>query len=168
MPRRTRRPADLSAAEFKRELKTHGFLKLSLEGTFSDIRARGCPPIEPVMRARGNGKPGKRLDRRATLAALHAARAARDALAAASAAERERQAQIAASIAPIAMPAPRDGLEGSAAIAQLADDLVVSHTRNEGVTSADLTRMGWRRRQLDELLEPARSLAYSRQNGVAA
>lgn len=168
MPRRTRRPADLSAAEFKRELKTHGFLKLSLEGTFSDSRARGCPRTAPVMRALGNGKQGRRIDRRATLAALHADRAARQAQAAATAEILERQAQLAATLAPVAMPAPRDGLEGSAAIAQLADDLVTAHTRAEGVTSADLTRMGWRRRQIDELLEPARSLAYSRQNGVAA
>lgn len=157
MPRFT----DLTAAAFDQQLKLHGFFHIRAEGRFADARAKGCPRTEPVMR-------GKRLDRQATLDALIAARTARaEALAAAEAVQIERE-RVAGLIAPVALPAARGALEGAAAIAQLADDFIVIATRSEGAALPDLMRMGWRKSQVFELLDAARSLAYSRQNGAAA
>jgi hypothetical protein len=155
------RPSDLSAADFALQLKLHGFLHLRAEGRFADVRAKGCPRTEAVMR-------GKRLDRQATLDALLTARKARqDAHAAAEALQIERE-RVAETIAPRALPAARAGLEGAAAIAQLADDFIVISTRSDGADLHDLVRMGWRKSQVFELLEAARTLAYGRQNGAAA
>lgn len=156
-----RRPADLSATAFRRALRDAGFTFLPLTAEFLDARHRGAPRVPAVRR-------GRAIDRRATLAALEAAREFFMARQAAVAAERERRERIAATLAPHVLAAPRGTLDGSAAIAQLADDLLVVNTRQDGVTAADLLRIGWRRAQLAEHLEPARSLAYARQNGVAA
>lgn len=156
-----RRPSDLKAADFRRQLAAAGFTFLPLTAQFIDSHHRSAPRVAAVMR-------GKTIDRRATLATLHAARETHLARQAQAAAEMQQREAIAAKIAPVAMPAPRGTLIGGEAIAQLADDLVVANTRNEGVTAADLVRIGWRRSQIDEHLEPARALAYSRQNGVAA
>ncbi|MCW2086694.1 UNVERIFIED_ORG: hypothetical protein M2193_008869 [Bradyrhizobium japonicum] len=155
------RPLDLSAAAFDQQLKLHGFFQIRAERRFADVRAKGCPRTEPVMR-------GKRLDRQATLDALLRDRKARqDAAAAAEAVQIERE-RIAAMIAPPALPAARASLEGAAAIAQLADDFIVLTTRSDGAALPDLMRMGWRKSQIFEHTEAARSLAYSRQNGAAA
>ncbi|WP_262048631.1 phospholipase [Bradyrhizobium sp. Bra78] len=155
------RPTDLSAAAFDQQLKLLGFFQIRAEGRFADVRAKGCPRTEPVMR-------GKRLDRQATLNALLAARKSRqDAASAAEAAQVERE-RIAAQIAPAALPAARAALEGPAAIAQLADDFIVISTRSEGAALPDLVRMGWRKSQIFEHADAARALAYSRQNGAAA
>lgn len=156
-----RKSNDLSAREFRLELKRHGFLWLSLERQFSDIRARGCPRTEPVMR-------GARIDRRASLAALFADREARRLAAERAAAEKAEREAVAARLAPQSVPPARDTLAGADAIAQLADDFLLITTRQEGVTTADLVRLGWQRPQIVEHLEAARSLAYSRQDGVAA
>lgn len=154
------RPTDLSAADFVLQLRLHGFMHLRAEGRFADVRAKGCPRTEPVMR-------GRRLDRQATLDALQRDRKARqDAAAAAEAVQIERE-RIAALIAPAALPAARAGLEGAAAIAQLADDFIVLTTRSDGAALPDLMRMGWRKSQIFEHTDAARSLAYSRQNGAA-
>lgn len=110
---------------------------------------------------------GKRLNRQATLDALKADRKARqDAAKAAEALQIERE-RIAERIAPTALPAPRASLEGAAAIAQLADDFIIIATRSEGAALPDLLRMGWRKSQVFEHTDAARSLAYSRQNGAA-
>lgn len=155
------RPADLSPSDFALQLKLHGFLHLRGEGRFADIRAKGCPRTEPVMR-------GRRIDRQATLDALVAARKARqDAAAAAEALQIERE-RTAETIAPTALPPARATLDGAAAIAQLADDFITITTRNEGAALPDLMRMGWRKSQVFEHADAARSLAYSRQNGAAA
>ena len=154
-------PADLSAADFALQLKLHGFLHLRAEGRFADVRAKGCPRTEPVMR-------GKRLNRQATLHSLLKARKARqDAAAAQEAAQAERE-RVAGLIAPLAIPGARAGLEGPAAIAQLADDFITITTRNEGAALPDLMRMGWRKSQIFEHADAARTLAYSRQNGAPA
>ncbi|MFK4622535.1 hypothetical protein ABIF50_005841 [Bradyrhizobium diazoefficiens] len=154
------RPNDLTAAAFDQQLKLHGFFHIRAEGRFADVRAKGCPRTEPVMR-------GKRLNRQATLDALLTDRKARqDAAAAADAVQIERE-RIAALIAPAALPAARAGLEGAAAIAQLADDFIVLTTRSDGAALPDLMRMGWRKSQIFEHTDAARSLAYSRQNGAA-
>lgn len=154
------RQSDLAAADFALQLKLHGFLHLRAENRFADIRAKGCPRTEPVLR-------GKRLDRQATLDALLRDRKARqDAAAAAEAIQIERE-RIAETIAPTALPAARASLEGAAAIAQLADDFITITTRNEGAALPDLLRMGWRKSQVFEHTDAARSLAYSRQNGAA-
>lgn len=153
------RPTDLSAADFALQLRLHGFMQLRAEGRFADVRAKGCPRTEPVMR-------GKRLNRQATLDALLTDRKARqDAAAAAEAVQIERE-RIAALIAPAALPAARASLEGAAAIAQLADDFIVLTTRSDGAALPDLMRMGWRKSQIFEHTDAARSLAYSRQNGA--
>ncbi|TFV34640.1 phospholipase [Bradyrhizobium frederickii] len=154
------KPKDLSAADFALQLKLHGFLHLRAEGRFADVRAKGCPRTEPVMR-------GKRLDRQATLDALLRDRKARqDAAAAAEALQIERE-RTASLIAPQALPAARASLEGAAAIAQLAEDFITITTRNEGAALPDLVRMGWRKSQVFEHADAARNLAYSRQNGAA-
>lgn len=154
------RSNDLSAADFALQLRLHGFMQLRAEGRFADVRAKSCPRTEPVMR-------GKRLDRQATLDALLKDRKARqDAAAAAEAAQIERE-RIAALIAPPALPAARASLKGAAAIAQLADDFIVLTTRSDGAALPDLMRMGWRKSQIFEHTDAARSLAYSRQNGAA-
>ncbi|EJN15725.1 hypothetical protein PMI42_00743 [Bradyrhizobium sp. YR681] len=154
------RPTDLSAADFAFQLKLHGFMHLRAEGRFADVRAKGCPRTEPVMR-------GKRLNRQATLDALIRDRNARkDAAAAAEAVQIERE-RIAETIAPRALPAARASLEGADAIAQLADDFITITTRSEGVALPDLVRMGWRKSQVYAWLEAARTLAYARQNGAA-
>lgn len=159
MPRITR-PADLSAADFALQLKLHGFLHLRAEGRFADVRAKGCPRTDAVMR-------GKRLDRQGTLDALLRDRKVRqDAAAAAEALQIERE-RVAETIAPTALPAARASLEGAAAIAQLADDFITITTRNEGAALPDLLRMGWRKSQVFEHTDAARNLAYSRQNGAA-
>lgn len=151
---------DLSAADFALQLKLHGFLHLRAEGRFADVRAKGCPRTEPVMR-------GKRLNRQATLDALIAARKARqDAAAAAEAIQIERE-RVAETIAPRALPSARGSLVGADAIAQLADDFIVISTRSEGAALPDLVRMGWRKSQVFEHADAARMLAYSRQNGSA-
>jgi hypothetical protein len=161
VPRRHTTPADLSAADFALQLKLHGFMHLRAEGRFADVRAKGCPRTEPVMR-------GKRLNRQATLDALIRDRAARkDAAAAAEAVQIERE-RVAETIAPRALPAARASLEGAAAIAQLADDFITITTRSEGAALPDLVRMGWRKSQVYAWLEPARTLAYARQNGADA
>lgn len=160
MPRITR-PADLSAADFALQLKLHGFLHLRAEGRFADVRAKGCPRTEPILH-------GRRIDRQRTLAALLRDRKARqDAAAAAEALQIERE-RTAETIAPTALPAARASLEGAAAIAQLADDFITITTRNEGVALPDLLRMGWRKSQVFEHTDAARSLAYARQNGATA
>lgn len=161
MARRSTKPTDLSAADFALQLKLHGFLHLRAEARFADVRAKGCPRTEAVMR-------GKRLDRQATLDALLAARKARqDAAEAAEALQIERE-RVAETIAPRALPAARAGLEGAAAIAQLADDFIVISTRSDGADLHDLVRMGWRKSQVFEHADAARTLAYARQNGAAA
>lgn len=160
MPRITR-PTDLSAADFTLQLKLQGFLHLRAEGRFADVRAKGCPRTEAVMR-------GKRIDRQATLDALMRDRKARqDAAAAAEALQIERE-RMAETIAPTALPPARASLQGAAAIAQLADDFITITTRNEGAALPDLMRMGWRKSQVFEHADAARSLAYSRQNGAVA
>ncbi|MEY9110426.1 hypothetical protein ABH999_006622 [Bradyrhizobium yuanmingense] len=157
MPRST----DLSSADFALQLKLHSFLHLRAENRFVDVRAKGCPRTAPVMR-------GKRIDRQGTLDALLAARKTRqDDAAAKEAAQAERE-RVAGLIAPQAIPGARAGLEGPAAIAQLADDFITITTRNEGAALPDLVRMGWRKSQIFEHADAARTLAYSRQNGVAA
>lgn len=154
------RPTDLTAKDFDQQLKLHGFFHVRAERRFADLRAKGCPRTDAVMR-------GKRLDRQGTLDALLAARKARqDALAAAEAAQAERE-RVAALIAPKALPAARASLEGAAAIAQLAEDFIIITTRNEGATLPDLIRMGWRKSQLFEHGDAARNIAYARQEGVA-
>ena len=161
MPRRISKPTDLSASDFSLQLKLNGFLHLRGEGRFADVRAKGCPRTEPVMR-------GKRINRQATLDALLADRKTRqDAAAAAEALQIERE-RVAETIAPTALPAARASLEGAAAIAQLADDFITITTRNEGAALPDLVRMGWRKSQVFEHADAARNLAYSRQNGAAA
>ncbi|WP_225149600.1 phospholipase [Bradyrhizobium sp. BRP23] len=161
MPRRTSPPADLTASEFDAQLRLHGFFRLPAEGQFADVRLKGCPRTGPVMR-------GKRINRQATMSALLAARKARqDAAAAQEAAQAERE-RVAGLIAPQAIPGARAGLEGPAAIAQLADDFITITTRNEGAALPDLVRMGWRKSQIFEHADAARALAYSRQNGAAA
>lgn len=155
------RSADLSATAFDQQLKLHGFFHIRAENRFADVRAKGCPRTEPVLR-------GRRLDRQATLDALLRDRKARqdaDAAAEAIQIERERTASL---IAPQALPAARATLEGAAAIAQLADDFITITTRNEGAALPDLVRMGWRKSQVFEHADAARSLAYSRQNGATA
>lgn len=161
MPRRPARPKDLSAPEFRAELKRLGFLRLSLQGSFCDIRAKNCPRTMPVM-------AGRRVNRRATLEALLADRRSRQAasdVAEAAQAERER---IAATIAPVALTPPRDGLQGAAAIAALADDFIVLTTRSESAAFPELMRLGWRKTQLFEHADAARALAAQRQGGLAA
>lgn len=161
MAKRHMSSTDLSAADFALQLKLYGFLHLRTEDRFADVRAKGCPRTAPVMR-------GKRINRQGTLDALLAARKARqDAVAAQEAAQAERE-RMAGLIAPQAMPGARAGLEGPAAIAQLADDFITITTRNEGAALSDLMRMGWRKSQIFEHADAARTLAYSRQNGVAA
>lgn len=163
MPRITTpqaKPKDLSASDFALQLKLHGFLHIRAEGRFADVRAKGCPRTETVMR-------GKRIDRQGTLDALMRDRKARqDAAAAAEALQIERE-RIAETIAPAALPAARASLEGAAAIAQLADDFITITTRNEGAALPDLLRMGWRKSQVFEHTDAARNLAYARQNGAA-
>ncbi|MBR1170509.1 phospholipase [Bradyrhizobium liaoningense] len=154
------RITDLSAKDFDAQLKLHGFFQVRAENRFADVRIKGMPRTEPVMR-------GRRIDRLATLEALLAARKAHhDAAAAAEAVQIERE-RIAETIAPTALPAARAGLAGAAAIAQLADDFITITTRNEGAALPDLMRMGWRKSQLFEHADAARTLAYSRQNGAA-
>lgn len=161
MSRRTSPATDLTASEFDAQLRLHGFFRLPAEGKFADVRSKGCPRTAPVMR-------GKRINRQATLNALLAARKARqDAAAAHEAAQAERE-RVAGLIAPQAIPGARAGLEGPAAIAQLADDFITITTRNEGAALPDLVRMGWRKSQIFEHADAARTLAYSRQNGAAA
>jgi hypothetical protein len=151
----------MSAAAFDQQLKLHGFFHIRAENRFADVRARGCPRTEAVMR-------GSRIDRQATLDALQRDRKARqDAAAAAEAVQIERE-RVAGLIAPVALPAARAGLEGAEAIAQLADDFIVLTTRSDGAAFPDLMRMGWRKSQLFEHADAARNLAYSRQNGAAA
>lgn len=154
------RPADLTAAAFDTQLRLHGFFRIPAEGQFADVRAKGCPRIAPVM-------SGKRINRQATLNALLAARKARQEVAAAHEAAQAERERVARLIAPQAIPAARAGLEGPAAIAQLADDFITITTRNEGAALPDLVRMGWRKSQIFEHADAARSLAYSRQNGAA-
>jgi hypothetical protein len=155
------RPTDLTASAFDQQLKLHGFFHIRAEGRFADARAKGCPRTEPVLR-------GKRIDRKATLDALIAARKGRqDALATAEAAQIERE-RVAALIAPRALPAARAGLDGAEAIAQLADDFIVLTTRSEGAALPDLLRMGWRKSQVFEHADAARALAAERQNGLVA
>lgn len=156
-----KRTGDISPAKFRQALKANGFVYHTLSRTYSDVRVRGAAAVTSVMR-------GRRVDRRATLGALFAARAAREAEIALDAAARAEQRRLAATIAPLALPPPRDRLEGSAAIAQLADDLVVITTRSDAVTYTDLRRIGWLPSQIDAHAEAARSLAYFRQNGAAA
>ncbi|MDI3559598.1 phospholipase [Bradyrhizobium sp. Arg816] len=154
-------PTDLTAAAFDQQLKLHGFFHIRAEGRFADVRVKGCPRTEPVMR-------GRRLNRQATLEALLAARKARaDAAAAAEAVQMERE-RTAALIAPPVMPAARTTLEGAPAIAQLATDLIDITTTSEGVALVDLVRKGWRRSQVFEHIDAARTLAYTRQDGVPA
>ncbi|MBW7966770.1 phospholipase [Bradyrhizobium sp. BR 10261] len=161
MAKRAPSSPDLSATDFALQLKLHGFLHLRAEGRFADVRAKGCPRTDPILR-------GKRIDRQATLDALLRDRKARqDAAAAAEGLQIERE-RVAARIAPQALPAARAGLEGSAAIAQLADDFITITTRAEGASIPDLVRMGWRKSQIFEHADAARALAAERQNGVAA
>ncbi|WP_456622173.1 phospholipase [Bradyrhizobium sp. P5_C12] len=154
-------PTDLSAADFALQLKLHGFMHLRAEGRFADVRAKGCPRTEPVMR-------GRRLNRQETLDALLKDRKGRQEAAAAAEAVQIERERVAETIAPRALPAARAGLEGAAAIAQLADDFIVISTRSEGAALPDLVRMGWRKSQIFEHADAARTLAYSRQNGAAA
>ncbi|QDP20696.1 phospholipase [Bradyrhizobium cosmicum] len=154
------RPTDLTATAFDQQLKLHGFFHIRAEGRFADVRAKGCPRTEPVMR-------GKRIDRQATLAALLAARNARAEAAAATEAVQIERERVASLIAPVAMPPARASLDGAEAIAQLADDFIVLTTRSDGAALPDLLRMGWRKSQVFEHTDAARNLAYSRQNGAA-
>ncbi|MGX0963193.1 hypothetical protein AB7M63_003642 [Bradyrhizobium japonicum] len=155
------RKTDLSAADFALQLKLHGFIQLRAEGRFADVRAKGCPRTEPIMR-------GKRINRQATLDALLGDRKARqDAAAAAEAIQIEREC-VAALIAPPVLPAARTTLEGAPAIAQLATDLIDITTTSEGAALVDLVRKGWRRSQVFEHIDAARTLAYARQDGAAA
>lgn len=104
----------------------------------------------------------------ATLAALKAARSAAERASAALEAERARKAKIAATLAPVALPADRASLQGEAAIHQLAEDFRTIATRSEGVTWRDLMVLGWQPAQITEHTEAARQLGYARENGVAA
>lgn len=152
---------DLTAAAFDQQLKLHGFFYIRTENRFADVRAKGCPRTDAVMR-------GKRVNRQATLDALLAARKVRqDAAAAAEAVQMERE-RTAALIAPPVLPAARTTLEGAPAIAQLATDLIDITTTSEGVALVDLVRKGWRRSQVFEHIDAARTLAYARQDGAPA
>lgn len=155
---------DLSASDFAAQLKLHGFAHLPQAGGFIDLQAR-APSARPALAA---VMAGRRLNRKATLAALFKARAARlqaAERAAKATAARERRA---AKLAPVALPRPRATLSGAAAIAALADDFLVITTRDGAVTLPDLLRLGWPKATVIELVDSARALAYARQGGNAA
>jgi hypothetical protein len=146
-------------------LKLNGFAQLR-GGYFLDLRAPRA--ARETARHEGVRDARRRLNRRATVDALLAARAEREAAAAAADAAQAERERIAASIAPVVLPPARSGLKGAAAIAQLADDFITITTTAEGADLHALERMGWRRAQIFEHTAAARTLAYSRQDGVPA
>lgn len=152
-----RRPADLSAAEFRRQLAQQGFSFLPLSVEFVDRWNRGGPRIAAIKRGRG-------IDRRATLEALQAARAAAQAREAAVEAKRAERERTAAAIAPHVLPPCRADLDGAAAIAQLADDFLIGTTLAEGISFKSLIYKGWRAAQLRAYADEARSVADRRQS----
>lgn len=158
-----RKPADLSAAEFNRQIKLQGFAAVGATGGFIDLTRKG----EQLQRLEGV-REGRGLKRRETLAALLAGRAKRKAADARVDRARAKRERIAAAIAPVAVSPVREGLSGPAAIAQLAEDFVVQSTRSEGVVFSDLLLMGWNAEQIREHEQAARLLAYRRQERVLA
>lgn len=155
---------DLDPREFRNALNEHGFAYLGRTvDRFVDIRfPKAGRYFEPVRDAR------KRTLRRETLESLMKARRSAEAEAAQIAAEAARKQAIAAAIAPVAHPPCRASLTDAAAIAQLADDFMIQSTRAEGVVRGDLILMGWQPAQLEAHADAARTLAYRRQEGVAA
>lgn len=155
--------ADLSAADFAHQLKLHHFA--DMRGEYLDLGGPYGQPrggrIAPVM-------AGRRVHRKATLAALLKSRAERVAVAEAETARKAEQERIAGLIAPVAVPPPRADLADELAIATLADDLVNLAARGDSPTLPDLLRIGWRRDQVFQHIDTARNVAYARQGGNAA
>lgn len=163
MPRRPRLP-DLTPREFRDAVEKLGFAWLG--GSVDKFVDRKFPkPGQYIAMVRGERRRPRYA---ATLEALKAARSKAEQAKAALEAERARKAQIAARLAPVALPADRASLEGPAAIHQLAEDFRTIATRSEGVTWRDLIVLGWKASQLAEHSDAARQLGYRRENGVAA
>lgn len=118
--------------------------------------------IFPVKDGRG------RIQRRATLESLKAARAAFETERAGKRAEELRAAALLERIVPTALPPARAALDGADAIHQMAEDMRTIATRSDGVTAFDLRRVGWTAAQITAHGEAARELGYARENGVAA
>jgi hypothetical protein len=153
----------LTSAEFKSALRTNGFAALPGSRDFLDVQAKG-----QLVRIPGVVDARRRLRRRETLAALLAARIRRRAQETKEDAARAAQSALAASLAPVCLPPPRGGLEGAAAIHQLADDFIVMQSRSEGAEFKHMLRLGWTAEQLTTYADDARALADTRQNGVFA
>ncbi|WP_316216595.1 hypothetical protein [Bradyrhizobium sp. SZCCHNR3003] len=62
---------------------------------------------------------------------------------------------------------PRPLLRGREAIEQMADDMRIMVTRTGGVTTDDLTLIGWKQEQVDTLAPRARNLATKLSTVVA-
>jgi hypothetical protein len=154
------RPADLSPKQFRDALLDHGFAFLGrATDLFIDIRHPKRGTLKAV-------KAGGKILRRETFAALLAARTTAEIEKAQAIAERARIERVAGAIAPTALPPCRADLTDAAAIAQLADDFIVSATRAEGVAWGDLIRMGWNAEQLKTHADAARAVADRRQSLV--
>ncbi|MBR0687301.1 phospholipase [Bradyrhizobium manausense] len=162
MPRRSR--SDLSPREFRDALLDNAFAYLggSVDRFVDLMHPKARRYVHPVKDGRG------RMQRRATLEALKAARAAFEAELAAKRLEEIRAAALLERIVPTALPPARASLEGAQAIHQMAEDLRTMATRGDGVTAFDLRRVGWTNAQISAHVDAARELGYERENGVAA
>lgn len=159
-----RPPSDLTPREFRDLLLDNAFAYLG--GTvdrFVDLmHPQARRYIHPVKDGRG------RMQRRATLDSLKAARGAYEAELVQRRAAEARAAALLERLVPTALPPARSTLDGAQAIHQMAEDFRTMATRSDGVTADDLRRAGWTAAQISEHADAARELGYSRENGVAA
>lgn len=152
-----RRQPDLTHREFRETLIDNGFAWLGRSiNKVIDLHHPRRGALDAVL-------SGKQIDRRATLAALLAARKAAQDEQAHADAERARVVAFAATIAPTALPPCRADLTDEAAVAQLADDFVLGTTSADGITFGALIRKGWSASQLRRHADAARALADRRQ-----
>jgi len=158
----TRSIHDLSPIEFRNALTDHGFVHLPGLDRYVDIQSRQVGRyLEPVKNA------GKTL-RRATIAALLAARAERNQAQTLIRAANDRRQKLAGKIAPQVLPPCRADLKAAAAIAQLADDYLSRLASAGCVGFGDLLQMGWSADQLKQHGDAARAVADRKQSMVLA
>lgn len=154
-----RRPDDISKTDFAHQCRLHSLAWLPGQNRFLDLRhAKANRHILPVM-----DEAGRTMLREASIQSCLAARAAYEAELALAARAEQSKADLAEQLAPAAIAPCRADLDGPAAVNQLADDFIVSTTRNDGVVWLDLIRLGWTGPQLKQHTDAARIVAQRRQ-----
>lgn len=158
--RMPRQRDDISKTDFAHQCRLHSLAWLPGLNRFLDLRyAKARRHVLPVM-----DDAGRHIRREASIQSCLAARAAYEAELAEAERAEQGKVDLAERLAPAAIAPCRADLDGPAAVNQLADDFIVSTTRNDGVVWLDLIRLGWTGTQLKQHSDAARIVAQRRQD----